>query len=280
MISTLIIIAIVIISIRGFQDEHFLEKYLFDTTRMGDGSGYYRLISSAFLHGSPAHLAFNCISFHSFAMMLEESGMTMQMVVIFFGSILGGGLLSWALHRNHEYRALGASGGVSGVIFATIFLFPGGGVSFILVPIPIPSWIFALLFMGISIWGVRSQKGNIGHDAHLGGALVGLLIATLFEPSIVTVSPVLYSVVWAVSLLFFVYLSRREGIQLIGLRTEKRGQLLKFPKKKKAPVKHITLTVDEVLRKVKESGLDSLSPAEKKLLEEGSEYYRTRGVKK
>lgn len=283
MVSAVVVLIILIVSIRGFQDELFTEKYLFDTSRIYRGSGYYRFITAGFLHGNYAHLLFNLMSFYSFATVLEHTVGVWQLLLLFIGSIIGGNLLAFALHKNHEYRALGASGGVSGIIFAVIFLSPGGGIGFHFIPVYMPSFLYALLFLGVSIWGIRSQSGNIGHDAHLGGALVGLLLTTLLRPRIVVESPLLYFSVVLICALFFWYLHRSKGLQLTAGTTPFSNTRMKIvqraKKKKEKRIKHITLSVDEILRKVNEKGIQSLTAKEKAILKEGADYYRTRGFK-
>lgn len=279
MVSALITLAIFLISIRGFMEPLFTEKYLFDTAQIGRGKGYYRFISSGFLHGDYWHLIFNLLCFYSFASALEEYGALWVMVTVFISSIIGGNILSYLIHRKYEYRALGASGGVSGVIFAYVFLFPGSSIGAILLPFSIPSFLYALLFIVISIWGIRTQRDNIGHDAHLGGALVGVLVTTLFKPSIVVESPVLYSAVILICAIFFIYLYRRRGLLLMtsepfsGIR-EQVQKVKKQHKRKKE--RHITLTVDEILLKVSREGMHSLTKKERAQLRDGADYFRTK----
>jgi membrane associated rhomboid family serine protease len=128
-------------------------------------------------------------------------------LAIYLASIVGGNLLALLLHRNEDYYALGASGGVCGVIFACIFLVPGSSVQLFFIPVNIPAYVYAVLFMLFSYYGIRAQRGNIGHDAHLGGAIIGLLTATALQPSIIRQNPVLYPVVMSLAILLFVLLN-------------------------------------------------------------------------
>jgi hypothetical protein len=114
--------------------------------------------------------------------------------------------LSLALHRNHEYRALGASGGVCGIIFACIFLLPGSSVYIFFIPFPIPAYIFAIAFIAYSYFGLRHQADNIGHDAHLGGAIIGLAVTTAMHPHIINDNPILYPVVMGFAAVLFLSL--------------------------------------------------------------------------
>jgi membrane associated rhomboid family serine protease len=206
---TIAIIALTaLVSAAGFASPAFVDRYLFEPSMILRRGQYERLLTSGFLHANWAHLLVNMFSLYSFGGSVESLFGAPTLVAIYFSSILGGNLLSLALHRGHEYRALGASGGVCGVVFASIFLIPGSSVYMLPVPVPIPAPVFAILFIAISFFGIRSRRGNIGHDAHLGGAIIGLGVTTLLHPAIMRESPVLWTAVMAVSAALFVYLYR------------------------------------------------------------------------
>ncbi|MBY0425943.1 MAG: rhomboid family intramembrane serine protease [Cytophagales bacterium] len=184
--TLLIIIANIIFSYQGFQNLVFLDQYLFRVKDILSNKQYVRLISSGFLHGDYIHLLFNMVSFYSFGGILERVHGTFFMCVIYGVSLIGGNLLSLIMHRREPYySALGASGAVSGIIFAVILLFPGMEVNMFFIPIDIPGWIYAILYTIYSIYGMRSQSDNIGHDAHMGGAIVGILATIAWYPVIV-----------------------------------------------------------------------------------------------
>lgn len=146
---------------------------------------YYQILTSAFLHAGFAHLLFNMFALFSFGGFLE------QLFVFNFGEITGRGyylliyfisLLSGSLltvlfhHKEPEYVAVGASGAISGIIFSYIIFFPTSQVAVFF--IPMPAYIFAFIYLAISVYGMKTRFGNIGHEAHLGGAIGGF-IATL-----------------------------------------------------------------------------------------------------
>ena len=143
---------------------------------------YYQMITSAFLHADILHLAFNMFALFSFGSILERFfasnfGSTEGSVyffLIYFISLFGGSVLTVIFHyRNPSYVAVGASGAVSGIVFSYILFFPTSTVGFFFVPMP--AFIFAFLYVGISIYGMKSKLGNIGHEAHLGGAIAGVI---------------------------------------------------------------------------------------------------------
>jgi membrane associated rhomboid family serine protease len=181
-----VILVTIIISAAGFYLQRFYERNLFWVQGISQHREFYRVITAMFLHADWTHLIFNMFSFYSFSRGLETVyGAGMASLIYFGGGILGN-LLSLVLHRNEpEYRAIGASGAVSAIIFASIFLLPGGKIIIFPIPLPLPSWVFAFLFVGISIYGIGKNRDNIGHDAHLGGAMAGTAIALFFSPEII-----------------------------------------------------------------------------------------------
>jgi membrane associated rhomboid family serine protease len=221
-----IIVVTSLVSAAGFVSPRLVDGWLFEPAMIIGRRQYYRLVTSGFLHANWAHLLVNMFSFYSFGGAVEELVGAPTLIAVYFSGLLGGNLLSLLLHRNHVYRALGASGGVCGVVFASIFLVPGGSVYMFPVPMPIPSPVYAVLFIVISFFGIRSQRGNIGHDAHLGGAIIGLVAATLLHPPIVAQSLPLWAAVMAISIALFIYLyvdSRRRAGRLRVVRAGRDG---------------------------------------------------------
>jgi len=146
---------------------------------------YYQMLTSAFLHADVMHLFFNLFALYSFGQVLETlfvrsfgfaSG-SIYFVLIYFISLFSGSIMTVLFHfKNPGYVAVGASGAVSGIVFSYIIFFPTSTVGFFF--IPMPAFVFALLYVGASIYGMKTRFGNIGHEAHLGGAIGGV-IATL-----------------------------------------------------------------------------------------------------
>ncbi len=181
---TIILIAICsLVSLIGFRDQAFFQRFSFWMAPLQHQQQQYRLITSGFLHVDFAHLAFNMFSLYIFGEELEWALGYIQYSLLAIVSLLGGNLVSLWIHRNNpHYRAVGASGMVSGLIFSAIILFPNIRLGIIFLPIFIPGWIFGLLFVGISIFGMQAQRDNIGHEAHLGGAIAGLLYTLAIRP--------------------------------------------------------------------------------------------------
>ncbi len=171
----------VIFSWKGFSDVAFFEKYKFDIYAILGRKEQVRMVSSGFLHVDYMHLGFNMFALYVFSGVVLGSTSFFQFLAIYFGSLIGGNLLSLYIHRNHQYSAVGASGAVSGIIYSAILLYPDLPLTFILFPVvSFPGWLFGIGYMLYSIFGIKSQRDNIGHEAHLGGALTGLLATYLF----------------------------------------------------------------------------------------------------
>lgn len=197
-IATLIIIvANVLISLKGFNDFSFFEKYKFNIAGIHRGE-QIRMFSSGFLHADFSHLLFNMLTLYFFADVVIGTVGVSKFVLIYILSLLVGNLLSFVMHKNdYHYSAIGASGAVTGVLYAAILLYPEMSLFLFFIPIPIPAWLFGIAYLGYSVYGMKKQLGNIGHDAHFGGAIAGYVLTIGFMPSI------LQTDLWLVILLAF-----------------------------------------------------------------------------
>ena len=184
----LIIIAItVIISIMGFQNIQLFEKYKFNVSAIQNRKEYIRLLSAGFLHADWGYLFFNMLTLYFFAPIVLYVYGVSGFLLVYLGSIVIGNLFSLYLYKRQSwYSAIGASGGVSGILFAAIAMVPSLGIYFYFIPIPIPGYIFGTLYFGYSVYMMLNPRphDNIGHAAHLGGAAFGLVYAVALEPEI------------------------------------------------------------------------------------------------
>ncbi|TWP28874.1 rhomboid family intramembrane serine protease [Apibacter muscae] len=180
-VSIGIIILTILFSIKGFKDVNFFDRYKFNTAAILKGNQWDRMLASAFLHGDVIHLFFNMYSFFFFSTKLINDYGGIFFFVVYISSILAGNFLALFIHRNNSYySAIGASGGVSGLIFAAVILDSTMSLQMMFIPIPIPGCIFGIIYLAYSIYGMKTQLGNIGHDAHLGGAFMGLLMGLIY----------------------------------------------------------------------------------------------------
>lgn len=179
-----IIIANALISYKGFNDLAFFRKYEFHVGSIRSGE-QIRMLSSGFLHVDMMHLIFNMFTLWMFAPVVIEWLGSISFVLIYFGSLIFGSLLTMLFHKNdYSYRAVGASGAVTGILYSAILLQPDMmlGIFFV---IPIPAYLFGILYLLYSIYGMKAKNDNIGHTAHFGGAIGGYLITLVKEPSLI-----------------------------------------------------------------------------------------------
>ncbi|TDE44380.1 rhomboid family intramembrane serine protease [Flavobacterium rhamnosiphilum] len=178
-----IIVVNVLISYKGFNDLSFFRKYEFHVGSIRAGE-QIRMLSSGFLHADMTHLIFNMLTLWFFAPVVISYLGAFSFGLIYFGSLIFGSLLTMVFHKNdYGYRAVGASGAVTGVLYSAILLQPDMmlGIFFI---IPMPAYIFGILYLLYSIYGMKAKNDNIGHTAHFGGAVGGYLITLLKEPTL------------------------------------------------------------------------------------------------
>ncbi|MEP5340263.1 MAG: rhomboid family intramembrane serine protease [Algibacter sp.] len=177
LITIVIIAANVIISYKGFGDFSFFEKYKFQVGAVQRGEKI-RMISSGFLHADNQHLFFNMVTLYFFSNRVIYDVGVFGFLLVYFGSLIVGSLLSLYFHKNeYHYSAVGASGAVSGIIYSAILFDPWMEINFF-----IPGFVFGIGYLLYSIYGMKNKTGNIGHDAHFGGAIGGYVITLLLAP--------------------------------------------------------------------------------------------------
>ena len=182
-IPTIIIAVTALVTFIGLSNPIFFDKFKFNISGIKAGE-QYRMITSGFLHADWFHFAFNMFSFWSFANFLIKEFSTTNFLLIYFGSMAIGSLLTYFIHKEDlYYSAIGASGAVTGIIYCAILLYPEIELR-LFFAVPIPGYIFAFLYLAYSIYGMKGKYDNIGHTAHLGGAIGGLLFTLLIRPSL------------------------------------------------------------------------------------------------
>ncbi len=181
-VTLALLAANILISIAAFNDPRLLERALFHIGAMRRRGEWYRMVSSGFIHGGPGHLFMNMITLFFFGPALENGLGSTNFAMIYFLSLLAGS--AWALMENYRdlnYRALGASGAISGVTVA-FAMFAPFALLFVFF-IPMPAIVFAVVYIVFSAYASGSgRQDGIGHGAHLGGALMGLVLVCIFWP--------------------------------------------------------------------------------------------------
>ena len=261
-----------IFSWQGFENSNLFNRYKF---RVGDilaKNDYIRLLSSGFLHANWTHLLVNMIALYSFGMAMSYSINTWQFIALYFVSLFAGNFLALFFNRhNYNYSAIGASGAVSGVVFASVLFYPFGKVLLFFI-LPMPSWLFGILYLLYSVYGMNKQSDNIGHEAHLGGAIAGVVMAIIFSPNLLMENWWLTATLLIIPLIIFFVKPKSGGggYQFTVLNDD-------------AKVKRTKRSVDDLyynkeferekelnalLERVSKHGVESLSRREKQRLEE------------
>ncbi|CAZ98545.1 rhomboid family intramembrane serine protease [Zobellia galactanivorans] len=191
-IATIVVIAAnVLVSLKGFNDTVFFERYKFGIGQIQAGQKE-RMLTSGFLHVDVAHLFFNMFTLYFFAPVVVNWFSSGKFLAIYFLSLLAGSLLAVYFHKKEPYySAVGASGAVTGVLYAAILLQPNMQLGIMFIPLPVPAYVFGIGYLLYSIYGMKSRMGNIGHTAHFGGAIGGYVGTLLFMPQLLVQEPLM-----------------------------------------------------------------------------------------
>lgn len=182
--SLVILILTIGASAVAFRSNAVAERLLLFPWKVFRSNQYERILTYGFIHADLMHLLFNLIALYSVSMYVEAVAGTARFLVIYLGSMVLAAIPPVFRHRNSEgYRALGASGAVSALFFSGMLYFPTAKVMILFLPIPLPWPVFAVIFLVVSIFGARKNRGNVGHDVHLYGALSGLVLTIILDPS-------------------------------------------------------------------------------------------------
>jgi membrane associated rhomboid family serine protease len=268
----ILIIANIAFSYKGFTNDVFFSGYMFKVDSILVNKDYKRLITSGFLHISWTHLIFNMLSLYAFSGPLAAGIGTLQFLLIYFVSLVGGNLFCLFIHKNHgDYSAVGASGAVCGIIFASIALFPGMGVGFFGLPLFIPGWLYGILYVLYSIYGIRSKKSNVGHEAHLGGALVGMAVALVLEPAAAAENYQTILIITLPAIIFIYLIITRPHILLVdNFYFKKHKKYYSVDHRYNEERNTRQQQVDKILDKINRKGIGSLSAKEKETLKKYS----------
>lgn len=269
-ISILIMVVTVIFSAKAFTNRTLFARYAFDVERILVHRDYKRLVTSGLLHVSWLHLIFNMLTLHAFAGSLAMIVTWWQFLIIYLGSLVGGNLFALLIHKNHgDYTAVGASGAVSGLIFASMVIMPGMAIQLMGI-LTLPGWLYTLLFVGVSIYGIRSRRDNIGHEAHLGGGLIGMLIAIAMWPGQVIYNyvPILLITLPTIALILFIV--KRPDALLVQNLFFRNHHNYTVDDRYNISKRNRQEEIDRILEKIHKKGMGSLTRQEKQMLKEYS----------
>ncbi|MBE0647847.1 MAG: rhomboid family intramembrane serine protease [Bacteroidales bacterium] len=191
---TIAIIAVtVLVSILGFNHETLFNRCKFNAYDVKHSGQWYRFFTYGFLHAGWVHLLINMFVLYSFGNMVEKaykyyfgSKYILYFLLLYVGGLLLSVIPSFGKHKNDVfYSSVGASGAVSAILFSSILIAPLNKIYLFFIPIGIPAILFGVLYVAYEYWMSRRAKDNIGHDAHLWGALFGLIFTIAMKPVIV-----------------------------------------------------------------------------------------------
>lgn len=188
---------------QGLQNPSFFDRYKFHVGAIQAGERI-RMFSSGFLHGDWGHFLFNMVTLYFFAPVVIAYMGDVNFLMIYVISLLGGNLLSLWLHKKQpHYSAIGASGAVTGIVYASILLNPSMNLYLFFIPIGIPAPVFGFAYLLYSIYGMKKQNDGIGHTAHFGGAIAGFVFVLARFPNMVLDNQVIVAVLLIPILLMF-----------------------------------------------------------------------------
>ena len=181
-------------SFLAFSNHSLFDELIFWPYRIWRNNEWHRLVSSGFIHADLGHLFFNMFALYSFGSFVEPSfasiyggkGLTLYVVMYFSAIAIADIYHLFTQKDNYVYRALGASGGVSAVIFASILLNPFSKIGIMFIPVGIPAYIFGPLYLLYCTYAAQRGNDNVGHTAHFTGSIFGFVFPIIFAPHLLT----------------------------------------------------------------------------------------------
>jgi len=185
-VAFIILLGTMMTSIQALRDRSVYDKFILHPwSIMRHGKRHYTVITNGLIHADPMHLAINMMSFCFFAFLLERIVGHLDFLIIYFGSLFfSSTVVTLTNGGNGYYRALGASGAIAGIIFSYIMYKPTSTIRFMFAPMGVPAVVFAVFYLAYSWFMTKNKYDNIGHEAHLWGAVSGALITMALDPKV------------------------------------------------------------------------------------------------
>jgi len=192
-ITFIIIIATSIVSYTAFGNTELFDKLKFNAYQIKHSGEKWRFFSYALVHSGWMHLIINMYVLYSFGGIVEEAfgayfgaiG-SLYYVLLYVGGVLFSTLFDFGKHKdNLYYNAVGASGAVAAVVFASILIYPANSLYIFPIPFPLPSWLFGVAFLIYSAYMGKKGVDNIGHFAHFWGAVFGIVLTVILIPNVI-----------------------------------------------------------------------------------------------
>lgn len=177
-----------LISYKGFNDVIFFEKFHFKMSNIKNGE-YYRFLTSGFLHVDKQHLLFNMVTLYFFGDFVLNIFGTFWFFCLYLACLIIGSVSCFIIHnKNNNFSAVGASGAVTGILFSAILAYPDLKLALLFFPIPMPGYFFGIAYLVYTFYGINKENDGIGHSAHLGGAISGILLSIILKPELILLS--------------------------------------------------------------------------------------------
>ncbi|MCB9183485.1 MAG: rhomboid family intramembrane serine protease [Flavobacteriales bacterium] len=191
-VTMVILVVTSLVSISAFSNHRLFGQLLYEPFVVKARGEWYRFITHAFVHANWPHLLVNMFVLYGFGSQVEPmlawvtGGATaLPYLILYTGGILFSALPAYKKHlHDPSYRAVGASGAVSAVLFAMIIMEPTASIGFLFFPFPIPAWVFGILYLIYSWYMDKRNEDNVAHDAHFFGALYGVTFMAVLEPGL------------------------------------------------------------------------------------------------
>jgi membrane associated rhomboid family serine protease len=182
-VTIIIIIITCLISFAAFQKEAVLDGLIFYPPAINNQKQWYRFITCGFIHADFMHLAFNMYSLWMFGGAVEDAFTRIfgnmgeaYYILLYLSSLVACLMPTYAKNiDNYYYRSLGASGAVSAIVFTYIFIDPAEKMALLILPIPLPAFLFGVIYLGVSAYLAKKGTSHINHSAHLWGAIYGIV---------------------------------------------------------------------------------------------------------
>lgn len=190
-VTLILIIITAAVSIYAWSNQNLMESWIFHPYTVSKKHQYYRVVTSGFLHADWMHLFFNMFSFYAFGPVIEEvlKGYygpqigSLLFLLLYIGGIIISDIYTFIKERNNfNYHGLGASGGVASIIFASVIISPLTKILIFPIPVGIPGFIFAFLYLAYSYYMGKKMADNVNHDAHFFGAVYGVILTFILLP--------------------------------------------------------------------------------------------------
>jgi membrane associated rhomboid family serine protease len=252
----------------GLKNHSMMDQYAFNVDAILIRKDYKRIITSGFLHLDWMHFIFNMVTLACFSFYIETVFGEINFIIIYFSSLIGGGLLALFIHRNHgDYKAIGASGAINGIVFASIALFPKIEIGILFLPFQVQGWIFGLLYTLITIYGIKTKKGNIGHEAHLGGGIIAIIAAIAIYPEALKINTFAITILLIPTLTFIIAITLFPNILLTNSFLPSKKRNLSADEKYNLNKLTQENEINKILDKINSKGISSLNKLEKEKLD-------------